>query len=74
MDITRYKIVHMHDPLETSGVNDRLQLADAEAELRRRTNAQLGRNGVTMLDRIRTLPFLVCVIFQFALIPICWLC
>ncbi len=38
------------DALETSGVNDRLQLASAEAELRRRTNERLLRSGVTMLD------------------------
>ena len=38
------------DPAETSGVNDRLQLAQAEAELRRRTNDQLMRSGVTMVD------------------------
>jgi len=42
------------DALETSGVNDRLQLAEAEAELRRRTNDHLGRNGVTMLDPANT--------------------
>jgi len=42
------------DPLETAGVNDRLQLAQAEAELRRRTNERLQRNGVTMLDPAAT--------------------
>jgi bifunctional UDP-N-acetylglucosamine pyrophosphorylase/glucosamine-1-phosphate N-acetyltransferase len=38
------------DPAEVQGVNDRLQLASAEAELRRRTNERLLRSGVTMLD------------------------
>jgi bifunctional UDP-N-acetylglucosamine pyrophosphorylase / glucosamine-1-phosphate N-acetyltransferase len=35
---------------ETQGVNDRVQLAAAESELRRRTNDALLRSGVTMLD------------------------
>jgi bifunctional UDP-N-acetylglucosamine pyrophosphorylase/glucosamine-1-phosphate N-acetyltransferase len=39
---------------ETQGVNDRVQLAAAEAELRRRTNESLLRQGVTMLDPDRT--------------------
>jgi bifunctional UDP-N-acetylglucosamine pyrophosphorylase/glucosamine-1-phosphate N-acetyltransferase len=38
------------DPLETQGVNDRAQLAAAEAELRRRTNAHWMREGVGMVD------------------------
>lgn len=38
------------DPAETQGVNDRYQLALAEAELRRRTNDALMRAGVTMVD------------------------
>ncbi|NLV56233.1 MAG: NTP transferase domain-containing protein [Acidimicrobiales bacterium] len=38
------------DPAETHGVNDRAQLAAAEAELRRRTNLEWLRRGVTMLD------------------------
>jgi bifunctional UDP-N-acetylglucosamine pyrophosphorylase/glucosamine-1-phosphate N-acetyltransferase len=38
------------DPTETQGVNDRLQLAAAEAELRRRTNESWMRRGVTMVD------------------------
>jgi bifunctional UDP-N-acetylglucosamine pyrophosphorylase/glucosamine-1-phosphate N-acetyltransferase len=42
------------DPLETAGVNDRLQLAAAEAELRRRTNDGWLRAGVTMLDPLTT--------------------
>ena len=39
---------------ETQGVNDRVQLAAAESELRRRTNESLLRQGVTMLDPERT--------------------
>jgi len=39
---------------ETQGVNDRVQLAEAEAELRRRTNERWQRLGVTMLDPERT--------------------
>jgi bifunctional UDP-N-acetylglucosamine pyrophosphorylase/glucosamine-1-phosphate N-acetyltransferase len=38
------------DELETSGVNDRPQLAIAEAELRRRINEAWLRAGVTMVD------------------------
>jgi bifunctional UDP-N-acetylglucosamine pyrophosphorylase / glucosamine-1-phosphate N-acetyltransferase len=38
------------DPDETHGVNDRLQLAAAEAELRARTNRGWLRRGVTMVD------------------------
>jgi bifunctional UDP-N-acetylglucosamine pyrophosphorylase/glucosamine-1-phosphate N-acetyltransferase len=42
------------DPSDTQGVNDRLQLAAAEAELRRRTNEAWMRKGVTMVDPGRT--------------------
>jgi bifunctional UDP-N-acetylglucosamine pyrophosphorylase/glucosamine-1-phosphate N-acetyltransferase len=42
------------DAAETAGVNDRVQLAAAEAELRRRTNERWLRDGVTMLDPRRT--------------------
>jgi bifunctional UDP-N-acetylglucosamine pyrophosphorylase / glucosamine-1-phosphate N-acetyltransferase len=42
------------DPMETAGVNDRAQLAVAEAELRDRTNERWMRRGVTMLDPERT--------------------
>lgn len=38
------------DPDETRGINDRAQLARAEAELRRRTNAAWLAQGVTMVD------------------------
>jgi bifunctional UDP-N-acetylglucosamine pyrophosphorylase/glucosamine-1-phosphate N-acetyltransferase len=42
------------DPMETAGVNDRAQLAVAEAELRDRVNERWMRRGVTMLDPERT--------------------
>ncbi len=38
------------DSMEAAGVNDRAQLAVAEAELRDRTNERWMRTGVTMLD------------------------
>jgi bifunctional UDP-N-acetylglucosamine pyrophosphorylase/glucosamine-1-phosphate N-acetyltransferase len=38
------------DPVETRGVNDRAQLADAEAGLRERTNRAWLAQGVTMVD------------------------
>jgi bifunctional UDP-N-acetylglucosamine pyrophosphorylase/glucosamine-1-phosphate N-acetyltransferase len=46
--------VLVEDAIEAAGVNDRLQLAIAEAELRRRTNDHLLRTGVTMLDPSNT--------------------
>ena len=51
-----YNIVSMvaADPMETAGINDRAQLAVAEAELRDRTNSRWMRHGVTMLDPERT--------------------
>jgi bifunctional UDP-N-acetylglucosamine pyrophosphorylase/glucosamine-1-phosphate N-acetyltransferase len=42
------------DPVETAGVNDRAQLAFAEAELRDRINERWMRRGVTMVDPERT--------------------
>jgi bifunctional UDP-N-acetylglucosamine pyrophosphorylase/glucosamine-1-phosphate N-acetyltransferase len=42
------------DPGEAIMVNDRVQLADAEAELRRRINRVWMRAGVTMVDPART--------------------
>ena len=42
------------DGAETQGVNDRRQLAGAEAELRRRTNESWMARGVTMVDPDRT--------------------
>jgi bifunctional UDP-N-acetylglucosamine pyrophosphorylase / glucosamine-1-phosphate N-acetyltransferase len=50
----RIGAVTADDPADTQGVNDRLQLAGAEAELRRRTNDGWMRKGVTMLDPERT--------------------
>lgn len=44
----------VQDPMEVAGVNDRAQLAIAEAELRDRTNERWMRRGVTMLDPERT--------------------
>ncbi|MGH9102126.1 MAG: bifunctional UDP-N-acetylglucosamine diphosphorylase/glucosamine-1-phosphate N-acetyltransferase GlmU [Acidimicrobiales bacterium] len=38
------------DPVEAAGVNDRAQLAAAEAELRSRINERWMRRGVTMVD------------------------
>jgi bifunctional UDP-N-acetylglucosamine pyrophosphorylase/glucosamine-1-phosphate N-acetyltransferase len=42
------------DAGETAGVNDRVQLAHAEAVMRRRTNVGWMRRGVTMVDPDRT--------------------
>ncbi len=42
------------DPDETRGVNDRAQLANAEAELRRRTAQRWLRSGVTLVDPATT--------------------
>lgn len=42
------------DPDETHGVNDRVQLASAEAELRRRTNHRWLQEGVTIVDPATT--------------------
>jgi bifunctional UDP-N-acetylglucosamine pyrophosphorylase/glucosamine-1-phosphate N-acetyltransferase len=42
------------DAVETAGVNDRAQLAVAEAELRDRINERWMRRGVTMVDPERT--------------------
>ena len=42
------------DPMEAAGVNDRHQLAVAEAELRDRINERWMRRGVTMWDPERT--------------------
>jgi bifunctional UDP-N-acetylglucosamine pyrophosphorylase/glucosamine-1-phosphate N-acetyltransferase len=44
----------VEDSMEAAGVNDRAQLAIAEAELRDRTNERWMRRGVTMLDPERT--------------------
>jgi bifunctional UDP-N-acetylglucosamine pyrophosphorylase/glucosamine-1-phosphate N-acetyltransferase len=50
----RVEAVVAADATETQGVNDRRQLAVAEAELRRRTNDSWLRRGVTMIDPGRT--------------------
>jgi bifunctional UDP-N-acetylglucosamine pyrophosphorylase/glucosamine-1-phosphate N-acetyltransferase len=51
-----YNVVSMvaADPMEPAGINDRAQLAVAEAELRDRTNDRWMLQGVTMLDPERT--------------------
>jgi bifunctional UDP-N-acetylglucosamine pyrophosphorylase/glucosamine-1-phosphate N-acetyltransferase len=46
--------VSLADSTEAHGVNDRLQLSLAEAELRRRTNASWLAAGVTMVDPAHT--------------------
>jgi bifunctional UDP-N-acetylglucosamine pyrophosphorylase/glucosamine-1-phosphate N-acetyltransferase len=43
-----------HDGAETQGVNDRAQLAAAEADLRARTNHAWQAKGVTMIDPLST--------------------
>ena len=47
-----YPVVSMsaEDPMETAGVNDRVQLAFVDAELRRRVNRRWMSRGVTMID------------------------
>jgi bifunctional UDP-N-acetylglucosamine pyrophosphorylase/glucosamine-1-phosphate N-acetyltransferase len=42
------------DPLEVMGINDRVQLAEAEAVLRKRINEGHMRNGVTLRDPATT--------------------
>ncbi len=53
---TGHKVVALaaDDPSEAVGVNDRAQLAAAEAELRRRINERWMRAGVTMVDPVHT--------------------
>ena len=46
--------VPVADPVEASGVNDRAQLARAEAVLRTRINDRWMREGVSMVDPART--------------------
>lgn len=46
--------VQVPDPADAEGINDRLQLAAAEAELRRRTNDRWLRAGVTLVDPANT--------------------
>ncbi len=46
----RVEAVHVDDPLEVAGVNDRRQLAELEVVLRARTLGRLMAEGVTVLD------------------------
>ena len=50
----RVSAMPVDDPMEAAGVNDRAQLAVAEAELRDRINERWMRRGVTMWDPERT--------------------
>lgn len=50
----RVGAVEVADPADAEGINDRLQLAAAEAELRRRTNERWLRAGVTLVDPAST--------------------
>lgn len=50
----RVTAVVADDPDETHGINDRVQLASAEAELRRRINHSWMRAGVTLVDPDQT--------------------
>ncbi len=50
----RVEAMTVADPMEAAGVNDRAQLAVAEAELRDRINERWMRRGVTMWDPERT--------------------
>ncbi|HVB04719.1 MAG TPA: NTP transferase domain-containing protein [Acidimicrobiales bacterium] len=52
LDDAGYRVVTMPagDPVEAAGVNDRAQLAAAEAVLRERINERFMRRGVTMTD------------------------
>ncbi len=50
----RVAAVQVDDAAEGEGINDRVQLAAAEAELRRRTNERWLRAGVTLVDPAST--------------------
>ena len=50
----RVRSLVLPDSMEAAGVNDRAQLAVAEAELRDRINERWMRRGVTMWDPERT--------------------
>jgi bifunctional UDP-N-acetylglucosamine pyrophosphorylase / glucosamine-1-phosphate N-acetyltransferase len=50
----RVGAVEVGDPAEAEGINDRVQLAAAEGELRRRTNERWLRAGVTLVDPATT--------------------
>lgn len=51
----RVEVLTVSDPQEIYGVNDRVQLAEAEKILRRRKNLELMREGVTIMDPESTL-------------------
>jgi bifunctional UDP-N-acetylglucosamine pyrophosphorylase/glucosamine-1-phosphate N-acetyltransferase len=44
------RAIRVNDPTEVMGINDRCQLAEAEALMRWRINTELMRAGVTMID------------------------
>ncbi|MCU1497949.1 MAG: UDP-N-acetylglucosamine pyrophosphorylase/glucosamine-phosphate N-acetyltransferase [Acidimicrobiales bacterium] len=50
----RVGAIQVEDPADAEGINDRLQLAKAEAELRRRTNERWLEAGVTLVDPAST--------------------
>ena len=50
----RVGAVVVDDPAEAEGINDRTQLAAAEAEIRRRTNRRWLQAGVTLVDPATT--------------------
>jgi bifunctional UDP-N-acetylglucosamine pyrophosphorylase/glucosamine-1-phosphate N-acetyltransferase len=50
----RVEALALDEPIESLHVTDRLELAQAEAELRRRTNHAWMARGVTMVDPSRT--------------------
>jgi bifunctional UDP-N-acetylglucosamine pyrophosphorylase / glucosamine-1-phosphate N-acetyltransferase len=50
----RVESIHVDDPIEVAGVNDRSQLARLEAVLRERTLDRLMTEGVTLLDPAAT--------------------
>jgi bifunctional UDP-N-acetylglucosamine pyrophosphorylase/glucosamine-1-phosphate N-acetyltransferase len=50
----RVESIHVDDPIEVAGVNDRSQLARLEAVLRERTLDRLMTEGVTVLDPAAT--------------------
>ncbi len=50
----RVSAFKVQDPFEVLGINDRLQLADAESVLRRRKNRELMLTGVTIIDPATT--------------------
>jgi bifunctional UDP-N-acetylglucosamine pyrophosphorylase/glucosamine-1-phosphate N-acetyltransferase len=52
--LTPVEIVLLDDPVEAMGINDRVQLARAEAAIRTRLLERLMRNGVTVTDPATT--------------------